>query len=334
MPKKISLEETRKKKQYIYDEYFLNKKTMKEIANAINAHEEHIRRIFKENGWKALRGKTGYRENPDIIIKMYKNGISSNKIAEELKIGPTTVLRVLKENNVQIRTLHEAKSTYYVNEHYFDEIDTPNKAYVLGMLYADGCNHAKRNMIKLALQEDDIDILEKIKKELEYTGPIAIRKTNKSNKNTAVIAIYSKIMSNALTKWGCTERKSLTLTFPDFLSPKLMSHFLRGYFDGDGGIRKKGRGCTITLTSSCYFIEGLEKYIKRHLKKKYNYIIYTSKNGITQTFTISQKQHCHAFLRYLYRDAEIFLNRKYDIYFDKFLKGKRGIKKLKEDTVN
>lgn len=30
---------------------------------------------------------------------------------------------------------------YTVNENYFENLNSPEKAYVLGFLYADGCNH-------------------------------------------------------------------------------------------------------------------------------------------------------------------------------------------------
>ncbi len=43
-------------------------------------------------------------------------------------------------------------------------------------------------------------------------------------------------MCNDLIGHGATIRKSLTLTFPTHLDEKLIKHFLRGYFDGDGCI--------------------------------------------------------------------------------------------------
>ena len=35
------------------------------------------------------------------------------------------------------------KRKYNVNDNYIDIIDNQNKAYILGFLYADGCNYDK-----------------------------------------------------------------------------------------------------------------------------------------------------------------------------------------------
>lgn len=49
-----------------------------------------------------------------------------------------------------------------------------------------------------------------------------------------ILAMASKHMCESLEKWGLTQNKTFTITFPDFLKEDLISHFVRGYFDGDG----------------------------------------------------------------------------------------------------
>ena len=53
------------------------------------------------------------------------------------------------------------RKKYYLKEDIFDNIDTEEKAYWLGFLYADGnvANNASR--IRLSLAENDLEILEK-----------------------------------------------------------------------------------------------------------------------------------------------------------------------------
>ena len=58
---------------------------------------------------------------------------------------------------------------YNVNDNYFDVIDNQNKAYILGFLYADGCNY-KNGYFKIDLQEEDKNMLEVFKKELNFEG--------------------------------------------------------------------------------------------------------------------------------------------------------------------
>ena len=54
-------------------------------------------------------------------------------------VSEDTVRRWMKENNINIR-----KRKYNVNEQYFSDIDSPEKAYWLGFLSADGYVHQER----------------------------------------------------------------------------------------------------------------------------------------------------------------------------------------------
>ena len=61
---------------------------------------------------------------------------------------------------------------FNVDDNYFNKIDNQNKAYILGLLYADGCNYENTGTIKIDLQIDDEELLDKIKNELKYTGEL------------------------------------------------------------------------------------------------------------------------------------------------------------------
>ena len=56
------------------------------------------------------------------------------------------------------------KRIYKVNENYFEKIDTPEKAYILGFFYADGYNNEETGALEFVQKEERIDILEQIKK--------------------------------------------------------------------------------------------------------------------------------------------------------------------------
>ena len=116
---------------------------------------------------------------------------------------------------------------YDVNENYFEKIDSQEKAYILGFIYADGYN--REDLLELVQIESRKDILEKIIKALEYNGPIKEYTPGKFTVN-----ICSTKLCSDLTKLGAIRNKSLTLEFPDFISKSLMPSFILGYFDGDG----------------------------------------------------------------------------------------------------
>ena len=53
---------------------------------------------------------------------------------------------------------------YNLDEEYFDNINSQNKAYILGFLYADGSNNPKKHTVSISLQEEDRYILEWMRK--------------------------------------------------------------------------------------------------------------------------------------------------------------------------
>ena len=67
--------------------------------------------------------------------------------------------------------------TYTLDEKYFDKIDSQNKAYILGFIYADGS--INKGCLNITLSNKDVEILEFIKDELKYSGKISIKKNKR-----------------------------------------------------------------------------------------------------------------------------------------------------------
>lgn len=132
---------------------------------------------------------------------------------------------------------------YTVDHNFFNTIDTEEKAYILGFLYADGCNTYDKSkckyIISIAQLEQDIDILNKILFSLHSNYKLYKIVQSENNKIKYKVEIASKRMSLDLIKVGCSPRKTFTITFPDenlYFKKNLYPHFIRGYFDGDGCI--------------------------------------------------------------------------------------------------
>ena len=68
-----------------------------------------------------------------------------------------------------------SKRIYSLNEYSFDIIDSKEKAYVLGLFFADGYNSEKEGKIKITLLEQAKDILEKAEKVFETNRPLKIK---------------------------------------------------------------------------------------------------------------------------------------------------------------
>ena len=124
-----------------------------------------------------------------------------------------------------------------VNEHIFDSIDTEEKAYWLGFMFADGFVLSNDNTIGLDLAEKDFTHLEKFRLFLNFIGNLKVTNTNFPNVKRVRLEFSSKYMKQILISYGCIPKKSLTLNFPNiniFNNIELIRHFIRGYVDGDG----------------------------------------------------------------------------------------------------
>ena len=210
------------------------------------------------------------------------------------------------------------------NHNYFKTIDTEEKAYILGFLYADGYNSDKQ--VVITQLEQDVDILEKINKALNADNQIK-RKLQSTNNKTKCQLCYSSIdMCTDLTNLGCFRNKSLACTFPTFLDKSLIRHFIRGYFDGDGCItyRKSGSSPGINMLGTLEFLLKINEFFENSaiIGKK-------DKRHFNNTHTLRFRvQPGINFLYSIYNNSNIFLTRKYEKY--KFLLNcKSGEKYLK-----
>lgn len=103
---------------------------------------------------------------------------------------------------------------HFYDQNYFDEINTPEKAYFLGLFYADGCNneHPSTGEISISLQIDDRCVIDKLKEEIKSDYPLLIKKeTNSNRKDQIRFYVYGKHIAETLEKQGCNKRKSKNL---------------------------------------------------------------------------------------------------------------------------
>ena len=125
--------------------------------------------------------------------------------------------------------------TYSVNEDYFNKIDSEDKAYFLGLLYADGYNYTAGKNKHFSLSLVDTDVLILFKKAINSKHSIyKIKLQNERYTQQYRLQINSKKLCERLTQLGCIQNKGKVLTFPsnDNLPQELIPHFIRGYFDG------------------------------------------------------------------------------------------------------
>ncbi len=254
------------------------------------------------------------------IKKMYlEDNMSPKEIGEKFNSKRYQINYLLEKHRIQ-KSVSQAQRKYSLNENYFDEIDTSNKAYILGFLYADGYNNRINNTVVLSLFKQDREILEQINQEVGSNKPLFesnyINKDDGVERHMLILAMASKHMCESLEKWGLTQNKTFTITFPDFLKEDLIPHFVRGYFDGDGCAcisRRKDNGkldFQSTIMSSIGFCEGLIEYLK---KQDINFHIDIpkgqEKNRVVRSHS---KKENKKFMDLIYKDADLYMERKYN----------------------
>jgi len=260
------------------------------------------------------------------ITAAYASGQTMEEVGNTFDVSAASVLHCLRDANIASRTAEEVHRIYPINENYFDAIDTQEKAYILGFIYADGGNIQKSNFVSINLNAKDIDILYKISDKIYLENSrdrvSTYERIRKDKKFTHCnLNINSKHVCGQLAKLGCGPRKSLTLTFPEWLTdPDLQRHFIRGYYDGDGGLylpAKEKRWPQARMISTTEFSNKISNIITNILNINTSSEKYP--NNLSRVI-ISGNHQIKIFLDWLYKDATIYLDRKYNLYQEFALK--------------
>lgn len=256
--------------------------------------------------------------NKQEIIQDYKNGLRIADLIKKYKLHYPQIYRIFNESGVEAINI---RSKYRFDIKFFDIIDTEEKAYLLGLLYADGYNMETRNTVCLHLNIKDLNHIEKVKKILKADHPI--KHLSNRTRQQFGISLTNKRFSEKLAELGCMQAKTFKIKFPttDQVPNSLLRHFIRGYFDGDGCIqhhytkRSKREIFQISFVGTENFCNKLRSIIQtkfsingyintRHPERNHNIrqLIY---GGNLQVQTV---------LDWIYKNSLIQLDRKFKKY--------------------
>lgn len=204
---------------------------------------------------------------------------------------------------------------YSLNENYFKVINSENKAYVLGFIYADGSVY--KNYLSIRLASKDIEILEIIKKELGYSG--VILKNIINGREYVGLTISSKIIVDDLIKLGVIKKKTYLSKNLPFYNKKYEMSFLRGFFDGDGSIYSSDKRGFSEYTICFSGNKSILNQVKNIL---INYEISSSKirhrhnNDESCMLEIRGNVNIEKLYGVLYKNGNLYLRRKKERFYN------------------
>ena len=296
-----------------------------DAAKIVGIGQTSARKYLKEYNIKVRTNSQNIRNEDTVntVIKLYSEGKSEQYIEDNIGICRITIREILRNNNIQTRDNSQYRK-YELNQDYFEKLDTNNKAYVLGFLYADGNVSKEKYNIQLSLQEGDKEILEKISKDMNSDVPLVFKNFSKYNDKNGFnqqdqwsLLLHSKKMHMDLAKFGIIPQKTHLIKYPEFLTEEQHSHFLRGVMDGDGCIHKpsgkNGKLCNVDICGTYDFCLGAKEIIEKYLNIHCS-IILTDKNKTTYRISISGRNQVSNFLDWIYSGAELYLKRKFELY--------------------
>lgn len=313
----------------ILEEMIFNKHmTDMDIANHFNVHCSKITGLRFKYKIKRLH------KNNDWLIDQYCNKKRTIiSIANESGVNREEVRKELRKLNIKpdYEIMRQGSKKHNYDENVFDIIDSEEKAYWFGFLMGDGqIEEFKRkrsdgsyyinHRLNLNLKYSDVGHINKFLNFLKCTTITPKKNLVKMpSGNLAEIArirISSKPLSEALINHGVIPNKSLNEPEPNGLPEEFVPDFIRGLFDADGCIPNynNNRVGAISICDGEVLMNWVHQY--------YPFLImhedYYSKG--LYILKASKQKDILKFLNSIYKNATIFLDRKYEMYLKTKLK--------------
>ena len=243
---------------------FMVRKTGGFDRNDIGIYQKHLAVISQK---VSIKMKEQWGQEQRIISKLPKEQLEDLYCTQKMSMGDIAklhncsrvyIMMLLRKHGLPIRTRSAARGEAKrkgknvgfsaINDNFFKN-QSPEMAYVLGFIYADGT--LGNQLDNFSISQREPEILYKIKDLMSSEHKIV----RKMKQELYTLTIGNKAMINDLLALGLTPNKSLDVKFP-VLDTNLYGHFIRGYFDGDGSIYLCNGAWRIS------FVSGSECFLK------------------------------------------------------------------------
>ena len=270
--------------------------------------------VLNSKKYKRIYGNTNSplskKNNVDInlAIKLYTlYKLPIYKIAMLFGVSDITLRAYFIQNKINLKGHKVGKNS---DNKYFSNINSCDKAYFLGLIFADGNIRSSNNKknLSISLTESDAYILELFNRYANFNSNLFINH-KEDIKPRKGLSIHSQKIYDDLIKLGVEENKSKKLMTIPKIRKNLIPHFIRGYFDGDGIAKSNGY---IGFCGDYNMLSFIKEQLINECNVKDNKITFNKSNNIYYIQWSSKKDR-NTIFNYLYKNKkDLYLKRKYE----------------------
>lgn len=238
-------------------------------------------------------------EQLEDILQSYNTGKSIYSISKKYGVTHKVINRIVRENNLIKR---DGRKVHFYNENIFEQIDSPQKAYWLGFILADGYVNEKKAFLRIKLQEKDKNHLYKFVKFIDGDdNMIKSEIHNITGNKQYYVEVNGRNFIKSLNSHNIKQAKSSKEQISNKIPFQYKRDYIRGIFDGDGHIEEK----RIDLVNSEEVLEYVQKYLKETCGIHVNKVL---EHCNTKRIYIGFNRY--KVLKHLYYDGCVSLDRK------------------------
>lgn len=213
--------------------------------------------------------KTTKEQELEMLRLRIEEKLSYPEIGKRFGLNQKVVRRRIEALGVDPR---ELSTEYQYDKYYFYDIDTPEKAYWLGFVTADGYLNEERNHFQFHLGWKDYEHLAKFKEALQADMPIKQEIHSTTGYHIATFNVDGDVFTQCLIKNGIRQRKSVHEQPPLLVPEEYIRDYIRGLWDGDGYVSDKQIG----LCSSHEMCEWVQHQLVKNCSASMGKIFYDS----------------------------------------------------------
>ena len=283
-----------KEQEQIIIERYSNGETAVAISKDIGISNSTISRFVKKIGIsRGRQTKKTLDIEKDVVKDFQENNLYCEDLAKKYEVDVHTIYRILDKYNIKRQTGYHTNCDIS----YFEQIDNPHKAYLLGFITADGA------------VVNDIEVLKYAQQQINPQATI----TKCKGRLTSKISFGAKKIGEDLAKYGIVQNKSKIIkNVPlNFIPQKYLKYYFRGLIDGDGCVLENGR--LSIYSGSKEYIEDVQRILIKELNLSQPSIYH----GTTYFCSWASKEDRKKLFNYLYDNLNecFYYERKYSRLF-------------------